>query len=115
MGCLNVRGCNELEKRDEIGRMFAKCKLDILGLSEKKLRREGEMSFGGVRGVKSGVRRRRKEIEGVAVLMNERIWMSAKEIRRLNSNVLYVGLRIKSVTAVYAPGMEGSEEERDGF
>ena len=47
--------------------------------------------------------------------MNERIWMSAKEIRRLNSNVLYVGLRIKSVTAVYAPGMEGSEEERDGF
>ena len=22
VGCLNVRGCNELKKRDEIGRMF---------------------------------------------------------------------------------------------
>ena len=38
IGCLNVRGCNEVEKRDEIGSMFEECKLDILGLSETKLR-----------------------------------------------------------------------------
>ena len=45
IGCLYVRGCNEVEKRDEIGSMFEKCKLDILGLSEAKLRGEGELSF----------------------------------------------------------------------
>ena len=38
IGCLNVRGCNEVEKGDEIGSMFEECKLDILGLNETKLR-----------------------------------------------------------------------------
>ena len=37
IGCLNTKGCNEVEKRDEIGNMFEKYKLDILGLSETKL------------------------------------------------------------------------------
>ena len=36
-----------MEKRDEIGHMFEECRLDILFLSEIKLRGEGEMSFGG--------------------------------------------------------------------
>ena len=45
MGFLSVRGCNEIEKRDKIGRMFKECRLDLLGLSETKLRREIEMSF----------------------------------------------------------------------
>ena len=27
-GCLNVRGCNEVDKKDEIGCMFEECKLD---------------------------------------------------------------------------------------
>ena len=27
-----------MEKRDEIGRMFEECKLDVLGLSKTKLR-----------------------------------------------------------------------------
>ena len=31
---------------DKIGSMFEECKLDILGLSERKLRGEGEFSFG---------------------------------------------------------------------
>ena len=39
-----------MEKKDEIGSMFEECKLDILGLSETKLREEGELSFGGVYG-----------------------------------------------------------------
>ena len=45
IGCLNVRVCNEMEKRGEIGSMFEVCKLDILGLIETKLRGEGELSF----------------------------------------------------------------------
>ena len=35
--------------------MSEECKLDILGLSETKLRGEGELNFGGVRGFKSWV------------------------------------------------------------
>ena len=41
IGCLNVRGCNEVEKRAEIGSMFEEFKLDILGLSETKMRGGG--------------------------------------------------------------------------
>ena len=37
MGTLNVRGCNEVEKKYKIGLMFEECKLDILVLSETKL------------------------------------------------------------------------------
>ena len=59
--------------------MFEECKLDILGLNETKLRGEGELSFGGVRGFKSGVGRRGNAREGVAVLMNERVWMCVRK------------------------------------
>ena len=41
MGCLNVRGCGEVEKRDEIGCTFEERKLDVLSLSETKLRGSG--------------------------------------------------------------------------
>ena len=51
------------KKRDEIGSMFEECKLDILGLSEKKLRVEGELSNGDVKWFKSGVGRRRNAWE----------------------------------------------------
>ena len=47
MECLNVRGCSDVVKRDEIGHMFEEYRLDILGLNESKLMREREMSFGG--------------------------------------------------------------------
>ena len=104
-----MRGSNDVEKRDEIGSMFEKCKLDILGLT--KLRGEGELIFRGVRGIKSGVRRRVNAREGVAILM--------REIRRINSRIMYVEICIKRefLTAIveYAKGMERSEEERDGF
>ena len=79
-----------MEKRDEIGRMFEECKLDVLGLSKTKLRGEGEMSFGVV-----GVGGKGNAREGVAVLMNERIWMCVNEIGSINSRIMYVGLCIK--------------------
>ena len=43
-----------MEKRDEIGRMFEECKLNVLDLSEKKLRGEGELSFGVLEGSNLG-------------------------------------------------------------
>ena len=74
-----------MEKRDEIRSMLEECKLDILGMSKTKLRGKGKLSFGGVRGFTSGVGRRGNMREGVAVLMNERVWMYVREIRRINS------------------------------
>ena len=38
------------------------------------------MKFWGVRGFKSGMRRRGNMTEGVAVLMNELVWMCVREI-----------------------------------
>ena len=50
------------------------------------------MTFGGVRGFKSGMGRRGNEREGVAVLMNECAWMCVWEIRRINSRIMYVSI-----------------------
>ena len=51
--------------------------------------------------------------------MNECVWMCVREVRRINLRIMYVGICIErefwTLIAVYAPGMERSEEERDGF
>ena len=51
--------------------------------------------------------------------MNERLWMCVKEIRRVRSRIMYVGICIKrefwSAISVHAPGMERSEEKRYRF
>ena len=77
------------------------------------------MSVGGVRGFKSGVGRRGNSRYRVAVLKIECVWMWVREIRRINSRIIYMSICIKrefwTVIAVYAPGMERSEEERDVF
>ena len=114
---LNMRCCNEVEKRDEIRSMFKECKLDILGLSKTKLKGEGELSFGGV-SFQIWVERRGNAREGVAVLMNEHMRMCVREIRRVNLKIIYVSICIKrefwTIIVVYVPGMERSEE-RDVF
>ena len=48
VGCLNVSGCNGIEKRDEIERTFEECRLNLLDLSKKELRDEGEVEFWGL-------------------------------------------------------------------
>ena len=53
--------------------MFEECRLDILGFRETKLREEGNVSFGNVRGDKSGVSRRGNTREEVAVHLSERM------------------------------------------
>src|SRR5215469_9411442 len=56
--CMNVRGCNREEKREEIGVMFKDEGLDILALSETKLKGKGWVQFGGSRGLMTGVNER---------------------------------------------------------
>ena len=52
-----------------------------------KLRGEGELGFGSVRGLKSGMERMGNARELVALLMNERVRMRLREIRRINSRI----------------------------
>ena len=52
--------------------------------------------------------------KGVVVLINERVLICVKEMRRVSSRIVYVGICIKTgFWSVYAQGMERSEEERD--
>ena len=71
VACLNARGVNEVGKREEIGIMFEERGLDILALSETKLKGSGEVEFGKYRGMFSGVNERGAAREGVALVMKE--------------------------------------------
>ena len=56
IGALNVRGCStSVSKRCEIGDVFQRRKIDVLALSETKLKGKGEVAFAGVTGRVSGV------------------------------------------------------------
>jgi len=50
-----VRGCNQHEKRCEIGDIMRERDLDVLALSETKLKGRGEEKFGIFKDVKSSV------------------------------------------------------------
>ncbi len=55
-------------KEEEIGRLFER-RLDVLALSETKMKGKGETEFGNVSGRGSGVKRGRAK-EGVALLVS---------------------------------------------
>ena len=59
-----MRGCGVVGKMEEIGRLFESRNLDVLALSETKLKGKGEVMFGGVKGRKSGVNERVRAKEG---------------------------------------------------
>jgi len=66
IGSMNVRGCSTHEaKREEIGRMFVRRKLDVLALSETKMKGKCESEFGSVTRRRSGADKERAR-EGVA-------------------------------------------------
>ena len=46
IACLNVQGLNDPAKRECVGRLFEERGLDVLVMSETKLRGKGERSFG---------------------------------------------------------------------
>ena len=68
VGCLNVRGVNDEGKREEIGVLFEERGLDILALSETKLKGKGEVMFGKFKVVVSGVNERSRAREGWQLL-----------------------------------------------
>ena len=73
IGALNVRGCNDPRKREEIGRLFERRELDVLAMSETKLRGRGEVMFGSVTGRMSGVNVRESAREDVAIILRKEL------------------------------------------
>ena len=61
-----MQGCNDPAKRECVGRLFEERGLDVLVLSETKLRGRGEWAFGSAVGRVSGVSSGRAK-EGVCV------------------------------------------------
>ena len=119
LGCLNVRGCSTLEsKRCEIGDMFQNRRMDVLALSETKMKGKGEVAFGEMNGRISGVGEGRAR-EGVALLLSEWLIKLVVEWKEVSSRLMWVRVRLGrecwAFVSAYGPGSERSEEERDTF
>ena len=74
VGTLNVHGCNMDEKKCMIVDMFRERKMDVLVLSETKVKSIGECEWEGERVIVSGLSERMRACEGVAVLIKGRLW-----------------------------------------
>ena len=119
MGCLNVRGCGKNEKKCQIVDMFKERKLDVLALSETKVKGKGEHTWEGQRVIVSGVDERCRAREGVGIMLAGRLWGKVKEYVCVSSRIVWVRLNIRGskvvIVSVYGPGMERSETERMQF
>ena len=88
VGSLNVRGCSgEGGKREQIGSLFERRKMDVLALSETKIRGKRERNFGKVKGKVSGVMRGRAR-EGVAILLKEELLLYVTEWREVSARMI---------------------------
>jgi len=119
IGCLNVRGINDDLKKLEIGEICNDKKLDLLGLTETKLKGKGEIEFGDFKGVFSGVSERVRAREGVAIVLSQRWWECMRECVRISSRIIWVKLRFNReewvFVCAYAPVNGAREEERNVF
>ena len=57
LGSLNVGGCGVEGRMEEIGSMFERRRMDVLALSETKLKGKEEVMFGGLGGESQGLMR----------------------------------------------------------
>ena len=119
VGCLNVRGCGADEKKCMIADMFKERKMDVLALSETKVKGKGEREWESERLVVSGVSERCRAREGVAVMIKRSLWGSVVEYKCVSSRLLWVRMKVAGerivIVGVYGPGMERSENEREVF
>ena len=94
-------------------------RMDVLVLSETKMRGKGEVVFGDARGRISGVHGRMRAKEGVAIVLSEEMWLNVKEWKEVSSRMMWVRLAIGGerwvVVGAYGPGSEHSLEERRKF
>ena len=70
MGCLNVCGCGADEEKCMSADIFEERKMDVLALSETKVKAEGDREWEGERLIVYGVHDRCRACEGVAIVIN---------------------------------------------
>src|SRR5678816_1421047 len=90
VGCMNVRGVNEDLKREEVGLMFEEKRLDVLGITETKLKGKREMDFGEYKGMISGVNERVRAREGVGIVMRKEVWDKVRLCNQVSSRIMWV-------------------------
>ena len=118
IACLNVQGCNDPAKRECVGRMFEERGLDVLVVSETKLKGRGERMFGNVVGRVSGVSNGRAR-EGVGIIVRDEWKRCVIEWKEVSSRLMYVRMNVGVskyvIVGAYGPGSEKKKEERECF
>ena len=115
-GCWNVRTLNGREQ--ELVAEMKKYRLEVLGVSEAKVRGNGMRMIGDTTCVYSGVQTGRSKA-GVAILLSERFGRFLKEWRCVDERIVMIRLKIEgvwvSVVQVYAPTEDCSDASKDEF
>ena len=118
IACLNVQGCNDPAKRECVGRLCEERGLDVLVLSETKLKGRGEWMFGNLIGRVSGVTSGRAK-EGVCIIVSEEWKRYVSEWKEVSSRLMYVRMNVGVskyvIVGAYGPGSERKKEEREEF
>ena len=113
-GCWNVRTLNGREQ--ELVAEMKKYRLEVLGVSEAKVRGNGMRMIGDTTCVYSGVQTGRAKA-GVAILLSERFGRFLKEWRCVDERIVMIRLKIEgvwvSVVQVYAPTEDCSDASKD--
>ena len=119
IGCLNVRGLNSEGKREEVSVVCKERNLDIMALTETKLKGKGEVNFGDFKGMISGVDVRVRAREGVAIVMKEEWWEKVVESKMVNSRLMWVRVIVGKekwvFVCAYAPVSGSDERVREEF
>ena len=115
-GCWNVRTMNGREQ--ELVEEMKRCRLEVLGVSETKVRGNGVRMIGDTTCVYSGVQGGRAKA-GVAILLSERFGRYLKEWRCVDERIVWIRLKVDgvwvSLVQVYAPTEDSSAASKDEF
>ena len=81
-----------------------------MAVSETKLKGEGEVMFGGYKGVISGVSEKVRAREGVGIVISDKWWRYVKKIKRINARLMRFGGDSWVFVSAYGP-LNGSRKE----
>ena len=99
----NVREINGTVKREEVVDIFREKKVELLALTEKELKGNGEVSWCGV-GIITGVQEMERAREGVASLSND-VWHSTVvELRCVSFRILWIKFKFLKVKVCVVVG-----------
>ena len=106
-------------KKKEVEVMCSERCLDVVALSETKLKGKGEMDLGEYKGYWSGVSQRVRGREGVALLMKEELYDCVTDVGLVNSRLMWVKMRLGyeqwAFVSIYGPVNGGSVSDNDSF